>query len=276
MKIALVQFNVRVKTPAENIRRGLELSREAARSGASLLLLPEMWSTGLHPGLAGIPEVDATAEILAEISGICKDSGCTVAAGSLPERRTEGIFNTAWLVTPEGVAPDPYRKIHLFKTGGEDRYTRAGDRLARWGTPAGPASPAICFDLRFPELFRAAAFAGATLFLHPTQWPKSRTAHYRALLPARAIENQAFVLSANACGNDGLLDMAGGSTAIDPWGETLVEAPAAEEGVFTAELDPAQASSLRAKFPFLREAVHAGIYDPLRPDLARPERGRDR
>ncbi len=258
MKVALIQFNIKINCAQENVRRGIALAAEAARGGAALILMPEMWSAGLHPELPADPAVERTPEILADLARLASETGSVVAAGSLPERRADGVYNSAWLIGPSGVAPVPYRKIHLFRTGGEDRYTRPGRSLVLWETPLGPAAPFICFDLRFPELFRAAAFAGARLFLHPTQWPMARTPHLVALLRARAIENQAYVLSANACGHDGLLEMAGRSSVVDPWGETLLEAAPGAEGVFTVDLDPGKPVTLRERFPFLREAVFAG------------------
>ncbi|HKG80277.1 MAG TPA: nitrilase-related carbon-nitrogen hydrolase, partial [Pyrinomonadaceae bacterium] len=116
-------------------------------------------------------------------------------------------------------------------------------------------SPFICYDLRFPEIFRAAVFQGAQLFVVIANWPASRVRHWITLLKARAIENQAYVMGVNRCGNDPKLSYSGHSMIIDPRGEVLADASEVE-GVISAEIDAEALAQYRREFPFLNDIHH--------------------
>jgi len=135
------------------------------------------------------------------------------------------LFNVASVVRPDGSVAGAYRKVHLFSPGGEDRHYAPGDSVTLVDVHADDGTwrvaPMICYDLRFPEVWRHAALAGAELFSLSANWPSRRHAHWAALVRARAIENQAFVACCNRVGRDPQLEYGGGSALIDPLGEAI-------------------------------------------------------
>ena len=149
-----------------------------------------------------------------------------------------------------------YRKVHLFSPGREDRHYRAGESITLVDVQSEDGTwriaPAICYDLRFPELFRLAALAGAEVFTIGACWPAPRAPHRRALAIARAIENQAYVVACNRIGRDPNVDHAGDSFIVAPSGEVIAEAGDAE-CVLTATLDRDELLRWRDRFPALRD-----------------------
>lgn len=251
MRLALIQTAIHISTPEENERRLLEMVRTAAQS-SDLVVLPEMWTSGIHPDLSQSSAVDRTPAVLETLHGISRTTGCEIISGSLPLKEETGISNAAWLVTPAG-SQGPYRKVHLFRLGGEDRITRAGSNFPLVETAGGTCGIFICYDLRFGEIFRSAAFRGARLLVVMAQWPAVRRAHWEALLTARAIENQAYVVGCSLTGHDGLLEFAGSSRVIDPWGNVL-GAAGAEETILQVEIEPGEVEKIRSRYPFLQDA----------------------
>jgi len=154
-------------------------------------------------------------------------------AGSTLERADECVFNTAALYSPEGVLLGSYRKIHRFRLMEEHIYLTSGDRAVLCPTPWGAVGLAICYDLRFPELFRTLALADAVLFLVPAQWPVRRVDAWSLLARARAVENELFVAACNRVGRTGDAVFPGCSAIIDPWGHALAEGTD-EEGLIVA------------------------------------------
>lgn len=147
-----------------------------------------------------------------------------------------------------------YAKIHPFSYGREGESYTGGDAVGVYDWVSGQESlrvcPAVCYDLRFPELFRAGVRLGAEAFVIGANWPAARQHHWRTLLLARAIENQAVVLGVNRCGNDPHLAYAGGSIAVSPKGEVLGEMDD-RPGVLTVEVDPGAVRAWRREFPAL-------------------------
>jgi predicted amidohydrolase len=139
----------------------------------------------------------------------------------------------------------------------EDKYLTAGDEGAIVGLPWGAAGLAVCYDLRFPELFRKYALEGANMVLLPAEWPAPRLAHWRTLLRARAIENQMFVIACNSVGVTEKVQFPGHSAIIDPWGNTIIEG-AEDESLLTAEIDLEEVDKFRNKIP---------VFDDRRPDV---------
>jgi omega-amidase len=168
-------------------------------------------------------------------------------------------FNRATMTAPGGEYGRllcEYAKIHPFSFGREPESYQGGNSVELYDWVSGEESirvcPAVCYDLRFPELFRIGAKRGAECFVIGANWPSARAAHWRALLIARAIENQAFVLGVNRAGQDPHLSYSGGSIAVSPMGEVIGEL-GAEAGVLSVEIDTGAAREWRAKFPALRD-----------------------
>ena len=248
MRVALIQMDLAWEDVPENHRRAGRLLEEAKRRGAQLAVLPEMFSTGFSMDSTRIaqPPGGATEEFLRESAARL---GVWILA-STPEAGEPAPRNMALLVAPDG-SVQRYAKIHPFSYAGEDRAYAGGDRIltARIGDVR--VTPFICYDLRFPEPFRAAA-DDTDLFVVVANWPDARRDHWRTLLRARAIENLAYVAGVNRVGEGGRLRYVGDSAVISPWGEVLVEG-GEEEAVLVADVDPEVVRSARERFPALRD-----------------------
>jgi len=220
LKVAAVQFNIALGDVDRNLEKALAGLERVRDRDARLAVLPEMWSTGYDykhlPRLA-----EETPRVLEAVSALAGREGMVVV-GSLPEKAEGKIYNTAYVVDG-GRLVASYRKLHLFSTMGEDRFLTAGDQSRVIPTSVGRLGVAICYDLRFPELFRKLALEGAEILCIPAEWPKPRQEHWRTLLRARAIENQLFVAAANCCGPQGKLDFFGMSMLLSSRGDVLAE-----------------------------------------------------
>jgi predicted amidohydrolase len=248
MRVALLQMDLAWEDVAENHRRAARLLVQAKEGGATLAVLPEMFSTGFSMDAARIAQAPGgeSEQFLREQA---RALGMWILA-SVPERGDPTPRNMAMLASPDGGVVK-YAKIHPFSFAGEDRVYTAGDRVVTADVDGVRVTPLVCYDLRFPEPFRTAA-AETDLFLVVANWPDQRREHWRTLLRARAIENQAYVVGVNRAGTGNGLQYAGDSAAIAPLGETLAEADAREQVLF-ADVDPEVVRKLRARFPALQD-----------------------
>jgi predicted amidohydrolase len=256
MRIAVVGLDVDMELPHEaRVSRAAGLVRQ--QRGADLVVLPELWAHGAFAydtwaasaePLDG-PTVTAMAEVAADIDA-------HVLAGSVIERADDGVlYNTAVLLDPAGALVASYRKIHRFGFGqGEATALGRGDEVVTGKVGDAVLGIAICYDLRFPELFRALVDAGATLLALPSSWPDKRIEHWRVLSKARAIESQAYVLACNAVGSHSGYTLGGYCAVIDPWGQVLAESGATEESL-VLDIDPGYVLKTRETFPVLPDRV---------------------
>lgn len=212
------------------------------------VLLPELGDTGFSCDLDKIVD-DQTlpwARRLAQRLGIWLQPG-------FAEYGPDGMGrNCAAIISPQGDVLGIYRKVHPFSFGREIDHYRGGEELVLRPCPRAVTCPMICYDLRFPELWRIAAGAGAEVFTIGASWPSARQSHWRALLIARAIENQAYVVSVNRVGADPHLPYVGGSVIVSPTGEILAEAQDAPT-ILQAELDLDALHRWRNEFPALKD-----------------------
>ncbi len=243
---AALQFRVDLADIPANRARAVRLIGKAAAMGARLLVLPEMWSTGFAEEKL-LPLARTTPEILQELRGLAGRLR-VVIAGSLPERVGRSVCNTLYVIDATGVVNGEYRKAHLFTPSGEDRWFRRGTSTRVVPTVAGPVGPLICYDLRFPELSRKYFLEGAHTLCVSSQWPSVRQAHWEILTAARAVENQSYLVAANAVGPSGPFRYSGGSVVVSPSGERLAAADA-EEGMALATIDPAVVLETRRRIP---------------------------
>jgi predicted amidohydrolase len=242
---AAIQFNVKQGEVDANLAYVREALHRVAGKGVDLVVLPEMWSSGF--AYRNLNELALrTAEIVDELLLLSQELKLVIV-GSMPEPNGDKVFNTIY-IADNGVLAGTYRKIHLFSLLGEDRAFSGGDSWLLAETSIGKVGVIICYDLRFPELSRRLAVEGAQMICVPAQWPKPRQEHWRTLLRARAIENQLFVVSCNACGTIGKLDFFGMSMIIDPKGELLAEA-GEKDGEIIANLDMQIMNDWRAQIP---------------------------
>jgi predicted amidohydrolase len=247
VRVALVQFDIAWEDVAENHRRVAERLERAAREGARLALLPEMFPTGFSMDAGRMAQAPGgpTESFLRELAA----ARSLWIVGSIPEAGGDGRpRNTALVVSPAGDVVR-YSKIHPFTYAGEHRHYAAGDRVVTVTIEGVRVTPFVCYDLRFPEPFRFAA-KETDLFAVVANWPDTRRDHWRTLLRARAIENLAYVAGLNRVGEGGKLRYAGDSALVDPWGETIVEGDASDR-VLVGEVDPGKVAEARAKFPVL-------------------------
>ncbi|HVY78458.1 MAG TPA: carbon-nitrogen hydrolase family protein [Solirubrobacterales bacterium] len=258
MRAAVVQLNSTGEVP-RNLEAAERLVRDAAAGGAELIALPEKWNL-LAAGeelLAGAESLDGPS--LGAARAWARELGVHLLAGSVCERGPEGkAFNTSVLVGADGEDLAVYRKIHMFDVdvGGvsyrESEHEEPGGEIVT-ATAAGlEIGLSVCYDLRFPELFRILALRGARLFTLPSAFTLATGRdHWEVLLRARAIENQAFVLAPNQVGEaPPHFSSYGRSAIVDPWGVVLACAPDAECWV-AAELDPAAQDRVRESLPSL-------------------------
>jgi deaminated glutathione amidase len=260
IRVACVQMTSR-SDKAANLHRAEALVTRAASAGAEVVVLPEKWNgIGDAEFLHSIAEPLDSGESVAAMSAWAARHGVAIVGGSITERRDgyEKCFNTCVVVDPDGELSAVYRKIHLFdvEVGGvrywESEAEQAGDEpvlaaIDDWGVGL-----SICYDLRFPELYRILALEGAELLTVPAHFTLyTGRDHWSLLLRARAVENQCFVAAAGQVGETlpGKLSY-GRSLIADPWGVVLAQAPD-EEGVISAELDRARLREIRAKLPCL-------------------------
>ena len=220
IQAAAIQFNVKQGNVDANLEYVRTALRRVADQGVQLAVLPEMWSTGF--AYKNLNELALRTEgIVAELLELSRELKLVIV-GSMPEPHGDKVFNTAY-VADNGRLAGAYRKLHLFSLLGEDKAFDSGDSWLLADTSIGKVGVIICYDLRFPELTRRLALEGAQVVCVPAQWPKPRQEHWRTLLRARAIENQLFVVSCNACGVIGKLDFFGMSMIINAKGELLAE-----------------------------------------------------
>jgi predicted amidohydrolase len=260
MRVACVQINAS-GSKADNIERAEALVARAAATGADVVLLPEKWNgIGTAEILLEVAEPLEGGETVEAMSGWARSHGITLVGGSIAERREgrEKLSNTSVVFDPEGEIAAVYRKIHLFdvEVGGhvyrESETEEPGDEPVTCEVEGWRVGLSVCYDLRFPELYRILVVEGAELVTVPAAFTLyTGKDHWELLLRARAVENQCFVAAANQWGvNAGGKPSYGRSSIVDPWGVVLAQAPD-EDCVISAELDRATMERIRRELPSL-------------------------
>ncbi len=259
LTLTLVQMDCKFGDPAHNFAHAEGFVAEAARRGSDLVLLPELWSTAYDLERAAelaSPHVNGAGEggegnWFGRLATMAQEHKVWIA-GSTLEALDGRFYNCMTVYGPDGQLAAVYRKIHLFRLMQEERYLAPGPEAVCASLPWGKTGMAICYDLRFPELFRKYALSGAKLMLIPSEWPHPRKMHWRTLLRARAIENQCFVAACNRVGETNGSTFFGASAVIDPWGETLIEAGEAE-ALLTMRIDLNKVEAVRKRIPVFED-----------------------
>jgi len=260
IRIACVQLTASADKAA-NLARAERLVARAASLGADVIALPEKWNgVGNAEQLHALAEPLEGGESVAALSRWAQTHGVSIVGGSVTERREghEKLSNTSIVVAPDGSMSALYRKIHLFdvEVGGlvyrESEAEEPGDEPVVTQVEDWPVGLTVCYDIRFPELYRVLALEGAELVTVPANFTE-RTGrdHWEVLLRARAIENQLYVVAPAQFGEPmpGRRSF-GRSLVADPWGTVLAQAPD-EECVIVAELDRGRVRDVRARLPSL-------------------------
>ena len=249
MKVAGIQMDIAWEDPKENFQRARRLAEEAVGDGARMVVLPEMFATGFS---MDAERVSGYAEKTREfLSRLATELGVFVLAG-YAEPADPKPANACSIFDPAGAELLHYRKIHPFSLAGEDEHFLAGESVATAEVEGIRVTPFICYDLRFPEPFRAVA-ADTDLFCVLANWPTPRRKHWSRLLEARAIENQAYLLGVNRVGVGDGLDYTGDSALLDPMGQEMAAALPGVEGIILADVDAREVARARERFGFLND-----------------------
>lgn len=258
MKVALLQMPV-TADKAENLTVARDYVRRAADGGAQLAVLPEMFCC-LYTNEAFRANAEpAGGPVHRAMAGLARETGLWLVAGSMPEADGERIYNTSFVFDPAGRQAAFHRKMHLFDIdvkGGqrfmESETFTAGDSVTVFDTPFGKLGLCICFDMRFPELARCMALAGARAIVTPAAFNMTTgPAHWELLFRQRAVDNQLFTLGvAPARDEQGPYVSYGNTILCSPWGEVLARAGSAP-ALLLADVDLDQNESIRAQLPLL-------------------------
>ncbi len=262
MKLALAQYDVVRGDPSANLKKIRAFADESKASGAQTLFLPEMCTTGFNwqKNILLLDEADRYREVVADIAKTLDLAIC----GSFLEVTAAGRpANTLYYFERSGALAVQYRKAHLFTLFNEEKHMEAGTAIVTGDTELGRIGCSICYDLRFPELFRQCALQGAVIQALPSAFPHPRLVHWQTLIRARAIENQIYVVATNQCGTEhhgadtGDIHYFGHSMVVDPWGNSLLEADESE-GLHVVDIDIETVAKTRAQMT---------VFKDRRPDL---------
>ncbi len=221
--VALAQIDIVAGDPTANLATVQTLAATAAARGAELLVLPELWSTGYVLAQAATLADTLGEGVHAALSALAATQQIAIVGSTLTWHGAARPTNTATCYDRTGTLLAAYDKIHLFNVMAEGAHLAAGNTPISFDAVWGHTALAICYDLRFPELFRLYTQRGARLLIIPAAWPTARIAHWRTLVQARAIENQCFVIAVNRVGHDATTSFGGHSLVVDAWGQIVVE-----------------------------------------------------
>jgi predicted amidohydrolase len=259
LKVSVGQMDIDLGNPERNLKKVRQIASEAAERESNLLVLPELWSTGYDLKNAEIHASPIGEGVFADIALLAKEYQLHIIGSNLSRLDDGGFGNTAVLYGPDGRSVEEYTKIHLFRLMEEDQYLTAGNHLSLADTIWGKVGLAICYDLRFPEMFRSYALSGAKMIILPAEWPYPRLNHWRTLLQARAIENQFFLIACNRVGTTKGIKFFGHSCIIDPWGNFVIEG-GEEETVLSSTVHLDKIDEARTKIPIFQDRRPA-LYD---------------
>ena len=256
MHAHIIQLDIVWENKAANHKRVDELIAQTTITPGDLLVLPELFDVGFTLNTQAASDAAGTTRVY--LQELADRTQCTIhGSRAVPDPDSGKLHNCATITTPGQASPTcEYAKFHPFSFGRETDSYVAGNEIKfyQWicNDQALGICPAICYDLRFPELFRHGIHQGAQAFVLGANWPKARIAHWRTLCIARAIENQAFIIAANRTGSDPHLSYPGNSILVDPKGEVIGEL-ADEEAVLSVEIIPSLVTDWRTAFPALND-----------------------
>ena len=257
LTVSIAQMAVVNSRPEENLKKAEAWISEAKRRASDVICFPEMWTTGFNweynKSMAREHE-----KVIVRVSEMAKRYKIWINGSMLALTESGGIANTSILFDSKGAKVGVYRKTHLFSFVHEDEHMEAGRSICVVDTPWGLVGLSVCYDIRFPELFRTYALKGVKIVFSPMAFPHPKIHHWKALVRARAIENQMFIVGTNQVGSedlgpDGTLTYFGDSVIIDPWGEAIVEASETREELLTAAIDVGRVEEIRAKMKVLQD-----------------------
>ncbi len=250
-------MDIKLGQPEINLAKVREMTAVAAQRHSDIIVLPELWSTGYKLEQAANFATSTNQGVFADMADLAVEFQIDIVGSCLSVLAPGKFGNTAVYFDKKGHNLGTYSKVHLFGLMDEDKFLSPGKHTTMTETSWGKQGLAICYDLRFPELFRHYALAGATAVYLPAEWPYPRLEHWRTLLQARAIENQMFIIACNRVGTSKDTTFFGHSVIIDPWGKRIIEGND-EEAVLTATIEFDMVKEIRAKIL---------VFDDRRPDV---------
>ncbi|MFC6836268.1 carbon-nitrogen family hydrolase [Halomarina ordinaria] len=262
MRVALAQLAIEAADVRGNVGRAVDAVETAADRGADLVVLPEVFTVGYFAFDAYARRAESLdGPTLSRLAEVARDREVAIVAGSIVEDLAtteggpadEGYANTSVFLDRAGERRAVYRKRHLFGyDSAEADLLVPGESLPVVDFEGFGVATTTCYDLRFPELYRAFTDAGATLFCVPSAWPYPRVEHWTLLPRARAVENLAYVAAANGSGAFEDAALVGRSTVYDPWGVALAGS-GEDPALVVADCDPDAVADVREEFPALRD-----------------------
>ena len=249
-RTGVVQFDIKSGQIETNLNTALGYLEKLASDDVTLAVLPEMFSCSFdNTNLK--THAKATDKILEKLCLFAKKNQMAIA-GSLPENKSNQIFNTLVFIDHDGKIKVRYRKMHLFRLTDEHLYYTAGDEIIVFDSSFGRIGFMTCYDLRFPELARKLSLQGVQIIIVSAQWPEARKEHWETLIKARAIENQLFMVCSNRTGMENDLQFPGMSMVVDPIGNILIQAQNKETCVY-ADMDLSLLKDARALMPCMTD-----------------------
>ncbi len=251
MKLALFQMNVIWEDKDANLKKIKTLEFQIAGEKPDILILPEMFATGFSMNVKLVAE-DLDGITVSFLRDFAKINNIWIVAGLVLKAKKDKGKNVAMVIDRNGDIAGIYTKIKLFSLQDEHIYHEAGISPVVLNIEGLRLSPFVCYDLRFPELFRRVA-RDVELIVVIASWPGLRQDHWDTLLKARAIENQLFVAGVNRVGEGGGLSFLGGSAIYDPLGNCLIRSEGREE-LLTHSIDRSFVREVRSRYPFLQDS----------------------
>jgi len=246
-RIALAQMRIDYSNSAANIKTGIAMINNAIESKCSMIVLPELWSTGFQ-----LEKREEFSEInlglIQELHNISSENQIEIIGSYI--WKSDCYHNDFISVQPNSLEFH-YSKIHLFPTLQESAFLEPGEAICVYPSSLGNVGASICFDLRFPDHFQQLFKLGAKYHILPAHWPQERTNHWDILLRARAIETLSYIIAVNSTGHSRGLDYGGHSSIISPAGDIIFQAPCSSEDVFIVDIDESLIKSTRDRYSFI-------------------------
>ena len=254
MRTHIIQFEIKDGDVQYNVDKVKAEINKLVLEENDVVVLPEMWSTGYR-----LEEIDTLASdhlepILSDMKQLAKAHKINIIGGSIANKVDEEVYNTAFVINTAGELVHQYSKMHLVPMLDEPKYLAAGEeKISVFDLNGEKAGLVICYDLRFPELFRDLALMDAKIIFVVAEWPIERTEHWRTLLKARAIESQCYIVGSNVVGTQtNGTTFAGHSVIIDPFGIVLAEGDDKSEQVVSETIDVSRISQIREDVPIFK------------------------
>lgn len=251
LTISIAQLTIDLNHFERNLDKLLYLIGNLPTYPNHLLILPELWSTGFTSDLSNASKFNL--ELLDQLRAISASRNLYIA-GSYILSPSENLYsNRLVIVTPNHLKLPTYDKLHLIASMNEKNWFVAGNHLSIANLFGVKIGLAICYDLRFPELFRRLTSSGVKMFILPSQWPEKRIAHFQKLIAARAIENQTIFVSSNTIGKIGNTLFGGHSMVVDHFGDLQLDLLKKRDHIGTISIDVTKLDKWREKFPVLTD-----------------------